>query len=161
MKLKIELSRQGNFILALLLIHFVFFGVICLIYPENVGTKLLFLYQALFLPKSIISFLILVSIIFIMVVRENFFEYAIKNSIWLIPAILMMSWFWYWFIFGFDITIVYIYFIRIEGVFTILSLLCINLLAAILASSVKERRKLEKKALLKEAIIDTKSKLRS
>ena len=52
-----------------------------------------------------------------------------------------MSWFWYWILFGFDAIVFVIYFIRIEGYLTILSILCINLLAAISASIINEKRR--------------------
>jgi len=151
---KIEISRQGNFILALILIYFIFFGYICNAFPKidapggaqmPIRTELIFLYQVLFHPQSFFSFIILFGIVFIMATRENFFEYAIRNSIWLIPGIIIISWIWYWFLFGFDITIIYIYFITIEGYLTIFTLLCTNLLAAILASIIKEKRKEIKK----------------
>lgn len=138
---KIELGRQGNFILGLFLIYFVFFGYICNALKKQIGQRLIFLYQVFFNPNTFLSFIILFIIIFFISIRENFFEYAIRNSIWYIPAIMIMSWFWYWFLFGFDVTVFYIYFIRIEGYLTIISLLCINLLAAILASIIIEKRK--------------------
>ena len=78
---------------------------------------------------------------FFIAIRESFYEYAIRNSIWYIPAIIIMSWLWYWILYGFDPTVFYIYFIQIEGYLTILSLLCINLFAAILASFISEKRK--------------------
>ncbi|HEC40120.1 MAG TPA: hypothetical protein ENI29_17910 [bacterium] len=77
-----------------------------------------------------------------MAYREVFFEYAIRNSIWLLPAILIMSWFWYWVIFeSFDPTFIIIYFITVDGILTFLGLLFTNLLAAILGSTLKEYRK--------------------
>jgi apolipoprotein N-acyltransferase len=141
MKLKIDFSRQGNFIMAILLIHFVFFGYICNVFAKFIDEELVFLYQVLFNPSSFISRIILIGIVFFMVFRENFFEYGIKNSIWLTPIIIIMSWIWYWFLNGFDITLIGVYFIRIEGYITILSLLGINLLTAILASFAKEQYK--------------------
>lgn len=141
MKLKIEIGRQGNFILALLLLHFVFFGYICNVfeYPKNIGDGVLFLYKIIFNPTSILSGIILFAIVFIMVIRENFFEYGIRNSIWLIPAIIIMSWIWYWFIYGFNFFMIGFYFIRIETYLTILTLLGINLLAALIGSIAKEQ----------------------
>ncbi|GAH73850.1 unnamed protein product, partial [marine sediment metagenome] len=47
-KIEIDISRQSNFIVALLLIHFVFFGFICNIYLKDIGEEILFLYQILF-----------------------------------------------------------------------------------------------------------------
>jgi apolipoprotein N-acyltransferase len=139
MKIKIEIGRQGNFIFALLLIYFVFFGYICNVYEKNVGDGVLFLYKIIFSPVSILSGIILFVIVFIMVLRENFFEYGIRNSIWLIPFIIVMSWIWYWFLYGFDFGMIGFYFIRFESYLTILTLLGINLLAALTASIVKEK----------------------
>lgn len=139
MKFKIEISRQGNFIFALLLIYFVFFGYICNVYEKNVGDGVLFLYKIIFSPMSILSGIILFAIVFLMVIRENFFEYGIRNSIWLIPFIIVMSWIWYSFLYGFDFVMIGFYFIRFETYLTILTLLGINLLAALTASIVKEK----------------------
>ncbi len=138
MKFKIEFGRQGNFIVALLLLHFVFFGYICNIYERTVGEKVLFLYQAMFDPIAILSGILLFGIVFLMVLRENFFEYGIRNSIWLIPFIIVMSWIWYWFINGFDIFMIGFYFTRFETYINILVLLGINILSALLAAITKE-----------------------
>lgn len=144
---RIKVGRQGNFILGLLLLFFVFFGYISNEFQRDlnnqvtIGEDLIFMYQILFNPTSSLSFFILFGIMFLVALRESFFEFAIRNSIWYIPAILIMSWFWYWFLFGFDATVFYIYFIRIEGYLTIFSLLSINLLAAISASVLNEKRK--------------------
>jgi len=138
MKFKIEFSRQGNFILALLLLHFVFFGYLSNVYEKTIGDGVLFLYKVIFNPISILSGIILFGIVFLMVMRENFFEYGIRNSIWLIPFIIVMSWIWYWFINGFDIGMIGIYFLRFETYINILVLLGINLLSALLAAITKE-----------------------
>ena len=138
MKSKIELGRQGNFILALLLLHFVFFGYICNVYEKSIGDGVLFLYKVIFNPMSILSGIILFGIVFLMVMRENFFEYGIRNSIWLIPAIIIMSWIWYWFINGLDIFMIGVYFTKIETYINLLVLLGINILSALLASITKE-----------------------
>ena len=137
-KSKIEFGRQGNFIVALLLLHFVFFGYIANVYQKHIGDGVLFLYKVIFNPISFLSGIILFGIVFFLVLRENFFEYGIRNSIWLIPAIIIMSWIWYWFINGFNIFMIGIYFIRWETYINILVLLGINLLSALLASVTKE-----------------------
>jgi len=139
MKLKIELSRQGNFILAILLIHFVFFGYLSIMFEKGIGERLLFLYQILFNQSFFLSLIILFVIVFIMVLREKFFEYGIRNSIWLTPIIIIQSFIWTWIINGsFDIIIIGEFFTRYEGYVTILSILSINLFAAILASIIKQ-----------------------
>lgn len=144
---RIKIGRQGNFILGIVLIFFVFFGYICNEYPRSyegdmtIGTELLFLYQVLFNQKTFWSFVILFVIMFFLALRESFYEYALRNSIWYIPVIIIISWFWYWVLIGFDPSVFYIYFITIEGYLTIATLLCINLLAAISASVINEKRK--------------------
>jgi hypothetical protein len=151
---KIELARQTNFILALLLIHFLFFGYLANVFPKTedlagevtspenlaLGESILFLYQVLFNPQSFLSAIILGLIVFFMVFREQFFEYGIRNSIWLIPFIIVQSWIWYWFIIGeFDITVIGAYFLNINSYITILTLLGINLTAAILGAVAREK----------------------
>ena len=138
MKFKIELSRQGNFILAILLIHFLFFGYLSITFEKGIGERLLFLYQILFNQSFFLSLIILFVIVFIMVLREKFFEYGIRNSIWLTPIIIGQSFIWTWIMYGFDVTIIGDFFTRYEGYVTILSILGINLFAAILAAILKQ-----------------------
>ncbi|GAH55094.1 unnamed protein product [marine sediment metagenome] len=148
MKLKIDFSRQGNFILAVLLIHFVFFGYISNVYEKTIGNRVLFLYQVLFNPISILSLFILIAIVFILGFREQFFEYGIKNSIWLIPVIVIESWIWYMFINSFQAdllelfgTLLLTYFVSFEAYLTIFILLGINILSAILGTFAKRKYK--------------------
>ena len=92
-----------------------------------------------------------------MAFREYFFEYGIRNSVWLIPVIMGMSWIWYWFItvstvavnffdsviYVYDITslfpIIGMYFLRLESYLTILIILGINLTASISAAVAREK----------------------
>jgi len=141
-KYEIELARQGNFILALLLIHFVFFGFLSNVFYKDIGESVIFLHQVIFHPISFLSGIILFAIVFVMVFRENFFEYGMRNSIWLLPFIVVESWIWYWFVMEtFDITIIGWYFIRIESYITILTLLGIILLGAFSGAIAKEKYK--------------------
>jgi len=149
MKLKkIELARQTNFLLALLLIHFVFFGYLSNVYQKSIGEGVLFLHQVMFHPQSFFASIILAGIVFLMAFREKFFEYGIRNSIWLVPFIIVQSWIWYWFVSydvnlmwyeNFDITVIGAYFLRIESYITILTLLGINISVAILAAIAREK----------------------
>ena len=205
---KPEFARQTNFILALLLIHFVFFGYLSNAYEKSIGEGVLFLYQVLFLPIPLplsvlwltiivaliiciwvflliskieasdkklfiilltfiscfliipivikfpellgiiiqvnilpdFSVIILAAIVFLMVFRESFFEYGIRNSIWLVPFIMVQSWIWYWFIIeSFDISVIWTYFLQLESYVTILTLLGINLLVAIMAAIARQK----------------------
>ena len=140
--IKIEFSRQGNFILTLLLIHFLFFGYICNVYEKSIGLNIFFLHNVLFNSTSYLSAIILFIIVFVMAFRETFYEYGIRNSIWLILFIIIESWIWYWIIFkNFDLFVIIFYFSNLESYITILSLLGINLLASILGSAVKYKYK--------------------
>ncbi|MHA1191332.1 MAG: hypothetical protein ACTSP9_03435 [Promethearchaeota archaeon] len=208
---KIEFARQTNFVVALLLIHFLFFGYLSNVYQKSIGEGVLYLYQVLFLPIPIhlsvlwltiivtlilcmavliiaskteasdkklliillalisgiliipialgeslfpqvlgvsiqvhilpdFSTIILAAIVFYMAFKEKFFEYGIRNSIWLVPFIMIQSWIWYWFIIeSFDITIIGTYFLRIESYITILTLLGLNIFVALLASVAREK----------------------
>ena len=150
---KIDLGRQGNLILALLLIHFVFFGYISEVYRKTIGIDILFLHKVIFSPYSFLSFIILFIIIFILTFRENFFEYGIRNSLWTIPFIMLESWVWYWLIMEeFDITIIGLYFIRIETYITLLTLFMIIILASFLGAMAKEQYK---RFILKTQVIPT------
>lgn len=139
---KIDIGRQGNFILAVLLIHFVFFGILSNVYRKTLGMDILFLHRVMFDSRSYLATIVLFLIIFQLTFRENFYEYGIRNSLWTIPVIIVESWIWYWFIIGeFDITIIGTYFIQIESYISILSLLAIILSASLLGAMAKEKYK--------------------
>ncbi|MFX1377878.1 MAG: hypothetical protein ACFFA4_02195 [Promethearchaeota archaeon] len=160
---KIDFGRQTNFIITYLLVHFVFFGYISNVFRKTLGDNILYLYRVLFHPTSFLSFIILFLIVFLMVFRENFYEYGIRNSIWLIVIIMVESWIWYYFVIyslpdNFFVTLGQVFlaigrfFINYEGYLTIVSLLSVNLLAAILASISKEKYNLHIKKGLKHNI---------
>jgi len=139
---KIDIGRQANFILALLLIHFLFFGYISNRYEKAIGEDILYLHKIMFNSYSFISLIILFAIVFLMVFREQFFEYGIRNNIWLTPFIIVESWIWYIFINGFDLfPAIGRFFTSYEGYLTIFSLLSFNFFTAILAAIAKEKYK--------------------
>ena len=88
-------------------------------------------------------------IVFLIVFREHFFEYGIRNSIWLLPFIIAESWLWYWYINEGDLTFIVTFFTRIEGYLTILSLLSTILLSAFLGAVAKEKLKKYKEEVIK------------
>jgi len=145
MVLKIELGRQGNFIFAILISYFIFFGYICNEYKKSIGDRLLFIYQVIFSPRSIISLILLIIIVFNMAYREKFKEYGIRNSFWLSFIIIGMSFIWYWIVYKFDIMIIGKFFTSYEGYLTIFSLLSINMFTAILAGLFRKKRDESKK----------------
>ncbi len=144
---KIQWNRQGNVIITFFLIHFVFFGYLSLVYENSIGENLLFLCLAFISPTSIFSLPILMVIIGFLVLREDFFEYGIRTSLWFVPIIICESWIWYGFIYGFDITIIVTYFTRIEGYITILTLFSVIFVSAFFAAYLKEKLKLRNKKL--------------
>ncbi|MFX1320323.1 MAG: hypothetical protein ACFFAQ_01645 [Promethearchaeota archaeon] len=145
MVLKIELGRQGNLIFAILMSYFFFFGYICNEYKKSIGERLLFIYQVLFSPRSILALILLIVIVFIMAYREKFKEYGIRNSFWLSFIIIGLSFIWYWIIYSFDIMIIGKFFTSYEGYLTIFSLLSINMFTAILAGLFRKKRDEAKK----------------
>lgn len=165
-QIKIEFARQGNFIVAILLIHFLFFGYIANVIeiytavPVEVHifkqsksfVDIIFLNKILFSPASYLSTLILIAIVFFLAFRETFFEYGLRNSIMLVPIIIGMSWLWSWIINGFNLTIIPLFFITLDGYLTIISLLGINFATAILASILKQKYK-EYKTKIEETVI--------
>jgi hypothetical protein len=83
-----------------------------------------------------------------MAFREQFFEYGIKNSLWIIPVIIIESWIWYLFINGFQADLLLLtgemfalYFLSWQTYLTILVLVLINLISAILGSFAKQKYK--------------------
>ncbi|MBY8988231.1 MAG: hypothetical protein KGD61_07235, partial [Candidatus Lokiarchaeota archaeon] len=125
-----------------------FFGFICNVYEYDIGVSILYLNQVLFMTSSnfpvslsFLSSIILFLIIFFMSYREAFFEYAIRNSIWMTLLIIFQSWIWYWFTSGFDLVQIGIFFISLEGYLTILIILGINVVSAFTASYIKIKLK--------------------
>jgi hypothetical protein len=151
---KIEFSRQGNFIFALLLIHFIFFGFLSNVFTNKNGVikdGIIYLYKVMLNPLGFWSILILFLIVFIMVFREQFFEYGIRNSFWLIPFIMIESWMWYWLINeSFDLSLFIRYFGSIETYLSLLLIFGIIMVSAILGAAAKEKYKRYKQKMLSQ-----------
>ena len=77
-KEKIEITKQGNFILSLLGMHFIFFGYICLVYNEFIteygviSYEIIFLNRIFFSKTTWLASIIVFLIIAFMAFRENF-----------------------------------------------------------------------------------------
>lgn len=85
------------------------------------------------------ALIILVLTVFLMVFREKFFEYGIRNSIWLVPIIVVESWIWYWIIDVYRVNFFVDYFLNVNSYITILSLFCINFITAIIAAYFRQK----------------------
>ena len=136
-KKEIRFSDQANFILALLLIHFVFFGYLSEVFGKEIGNRIIFLDLVFFNPVSFFSSIILFLIIMLVAGRERFYEYGIRNSLWLIPFIILESLIWYWILNGFSLSIIGQSLINLHFYLTILSLILITFTAALAGTSLK------------------------
>lgn len=122
-KLRTKLGQAQNFIMGLLLIYFFFFGFIANCgtadaqnNPQNYAPdNILFVYTSLFnfhdflrpwgitIPQFL-TFMFRIPcaaslIIFILIgiyqsYKEDFVVYGIKNNIWMVPFIILISWIW-------------------------------------------------------------------
>ncbi len=144
----IRWNRQGNVIIAFLLLHFVFFGYICYANGRGIGENLLFLNLILFSPNSFLALPILFVIIFIFVLREDFYEYGIRTSLWFVLILLLESWIWYWFDSGFDLSAIVRFFTRVDGYLTILTLFVAVFVPAIIASYLKEIQSINRQKII-------------
>lgn len=109
--IKLELKNQGGFITGFLTIFFIYFGSISNIIMFNErgfqipksewteGFLLIWSYQT-YLRTYFIPPLVLFLVCFTLTYREDNPHYGIKNSIWFIPLIVLVSFIWYWIIFG-------------------------------------------------------------
>ena len=147
--IKLELKNQGSFIVALILIFYIYFGLICNLlmfdekgYPTNYpslenGEILMWTFlnyiQMYFLPV-----LLLFGICFILTYKQDISQYGIKQALWLVPVILAISVIWHWSIFGFSIEPFNLLFSHWEGYAYILILFIINLSGAISAMKLKQ-----------------------
>ena len=113
----------------------------------EIGQNILFLHLALFSPTSIAALPILIAIIFILVFREDFYEYGIRTSLWFVLVIIIESWIWNWFVTGFNFALISTFFTQIEGYITILSLLGIVMSTAFAAAYLKEKHKQSRKKI--------------
>ena len=121
---KMEITKQGNFILSLLGIYFIFFGYICLVYNEFISEagivsyEIIFLNRIFFSKKTWAAAIIVFIIITFMAFRENFHEYALRYTHYLIIFTFISSFFWHWMAVEFDLSLIPIFLgiIKVEGI---------------------------------------------
>lgn len=148
-KIKIDVGRQTNFIIALLLLYFVFFGLICNTLGRDVGTDLIYVYKTFPAVYFGLPILVLFGICFFLAYSENLWIYGIKNALWLVPLTVVLSWTWYWVIGGFSFTVLGWYFGSIHGYLNILVLGAINFGGALAGGYVKQRVEARRERLMK------------
>ncbi|MHA1560506.1 MAG: hypothetical protein ACTSPA_00135 [Promethearchaeota archaeon] len=150
-----EISKQGNFILSLLGIYFIFFGYICLVYNEFISEEGIVSYEIIFLNRIFFSkttwaaSLIVFIIIAFMAFRENFHEYALRYTHYLIIFTFISSFFWHWMAVEFDLSLISIFFGfkkvegigRFEGYLTIIIVIILYYLSAFVGCALKKEYK--------------------
>ncbi|MHA1729587.1 MAG: hypothetical protein ACTSWY_12795 [Promethearchaeota archaeon] len=131
----INFGRIVNFLLGLFLLYFFFFGYVCNTYDKTTGDNLLFIFKSFFDPyvkadyqefvnmfivgtgqvaylqitfyyPIWIGILIFVGIGVLQGYRENFLVYSIKNNIWTIPFVILLSMIWHTINFQYNFIIV-------------------------------------------------------
>jgi len=151
-KEKIEITKQGNFILSLLGIYFIFFGYICLIYNEFISEEGIVSYEIIFLNRIFFSkstwaaSLIVFIIIAFMAFRENFHEYALRYTHYLIIFTFISSFIWHWMAVEFDLNLILYFFGfkkvdgigRFEGYLTIFIVIFLYYLSAFVGCALKK-----------------------
>lgn len=147
-RVKFDFGKQGGYILAILIIYFVFFGLICSFYGRDINEELIWLYTTIFEVNFGTPALLLFFISLILTYKEDVYHYGIKNSIWLNFFIILFSFFWYWTLKGFSLAPFILLFGSYQGYLTILILIAISLAGALSGWKLKEyvlkRKRIEK-----------------
>ena len=130
-KIKFDFGKQGSYILAILIIYFVFFGLICSYYGRDINQELIWLYSTIFEVYFGVPALLLFFISLILTYKEDVYHYGIKNSLWLSFFILLFSFFWYWILKGFSWNPFILLFGSYQGYLTILVLTGLSLAGAL------------------------------
>jgi len=104
--------------------YFIFFGYICLVYDEFISEQGVVSYEIIFLNRiffskatwlaSIIVFLIIA----FMAYRENFHEYALRYTHYLIIFTFISAFVWHWMAVEFNLNLIPIFlgFTKVEGI---------------------------------------------
>ena len=164
-KFAINWTKSGNYVIAMGLIYFIFFGFICnsggSLKQQDPANKLLFVYTSFFntdlltlnslsIPEiaNWIESIPLWTTIFLVIgiginqsYREDFLIMAIKKNIWMVPYIIGLSWIWFAFNYEMNIFIViWRYFSSIHGYLNIAFLLVLYGGTGIIGGALKIRQ---------------------
>jgi len=92
---KVDFAKFVKYAIYLLALHFAFFAYICNVFGKEPGDNLLFLYKSFFNWDSKLSLPILIVVVLMMAVNEDFLITALKKALWSVPFILIYSIFMY------------------------------------------------------------------
>ncbi len=148
-KFSVNLGNQGPFILMIVVIYFVFFGLIANSYERNIDEQLIWVYHTFFsvsleinsnlvIPLYGAPILILFLVCLFLTYNEDIYHYGIRKSIWLVPIINFISIVFHWMIYGFSLRPLQLLFGHYQGYLTMVILLAINLSGAICGWKLKD-----------------------
>ena len=125
-----NITKQGNLILCLLIVYFLFYGYVCYIYDEEISYQIIFLHRILFNEESWAALPIISLALIIMAVREPFFEHAMRKTFFISIFTICLGFLWYWFARSLDLSLITIFlgiqkaegYYRLEGLLSILTI---------------------------------------
>ena len=92
---KRDFAKLVKYLIYLFALHFAFFAYICNVFGKEPGDNLLFLYKSFFNRESYLSLPILIAVVMIMAVNEDFLIGAVKKAFWSVPFIIVYEIFMY------------------------------------------------------------------
>ncbi|MCF2140482.1 MAG: hypothetical protein K9W44_10560 [Candidatus Lokiarchaeota archaeon] len=146
-EISLNFKRIGNFSISVIIIHFIFFGIICNYLNYNTDERLIWFYQLYFEIYHGILILILIVTSAFLVYQEDISIIGIKQVLRLGSVIIIFSVLWYWEEFGFSINPFILIFGFFQGYLNFLILFTILLIGALIG------RKFKQYKLLKQGVI--------
>ncbi len=137
-RIKFDLGKQGGYIIAILIIYFIFFGLINSYYGRYINEELIWLYKTIFEVYFGIPALILFLTCLILTYKEDIYHYGIKNSIWLNFFIFTFAFSWHWILKGFSWNPFILLFLNYQGYLSILVLISISIAGALSGWKIKQ-----------------------
>ena len=151
---RISIVESAVFIITVILIYFFVYGYIANVYEKYPGDHLLFIYKAFFSNYTLVKYeniwdrelsyvsyysvFIFLAIMLLQGYKENFLVYALKNAIWVVPVMMILSWVWYAINYQMNLFIVIgMYFSDIDGYINIVILLALSMGASLLGAYLK------------------------
>jgi hypothetical protein len=135
--IKNEIVKSMKFVISLLVIYFIFFGVIANTFQKTPGDYVLFVYLNFIHPQTWYTLIILSAIFMFHAMLEDFLIYAIKYTLLFVPCIVIISLIWYDINYRVFLDGIITYFTSIEGYINILVLYVLAFLMALVGGYLK------------------------
>ena len=99
-----DIGKQGNLVLAFILILFLYFGSIANAYSRDLTEfQIIWLYQLYFEKLFGLPIMIILFTSCYLVYSEDLYFIGIKKALWLVPYIVILSIIWYFILFEFSL----------------------------------------------------------